>query len=114
MTRSGALLPTIFWQAEAGTVTHSKWISLEQAAALIPDGATVSVSSSSGLGCPDETLRAIGDRFRETGSPRGLTMIHPIAAGDMYGLDGVDHIAEPGLMRRIIAGSYPSGPSGAQ
>lgn len=94
-------------------MTHSKWISLEEAAALIPDGATVSVSSSSGLGCPDETLRAIGDRFRETGSPRGLTMVHPIAAGDMYGIDGVDHIAEPGLIKRIVAGSYPSGPSGA-
>ena len=94
-------------------MTHSKWISLEAAAALIPDGATVSVSSSSGLGCPDETLRAVGDRFRETGWPRGLTMIHPIAAGDMYGIDGVDHIAEPGLIKRIIAGSYPSGPSGA-
>ena len=93
-------------------MTHAKWISLEAAAALIPDGGTVSVSSSSGLGCPDETLRAIGARFRETGSPRALTMIHPIAAGDMYGIDGIDRIAEPGLLRRIVAGSYPSGPSG--
>ena len=32
---------------------------------------------------PDATLRALGDRFRETGSPRNLTTIHPIAAGDM-------------------------------
>jgi acyl CoA:acetate/3-ketoacid CoA transferase len=86
-------------------------VSLAEAVALIPDGATVSVSSSSGLGCPDATLRAIGDRFRETGSPRGLTTIHPIAAGDMYGIDGIDHIAEPGLLTRVIAGSYPSGPS---
>src|SRR5215207_3693723 len=88
-----------------------KRISLEEAAAVIPGGATVSVSSSSGLGCPDATLKAIGDRFRGTGEPRGLTMIHPIAAGDMYGIEGIDHIAEPGLIRRIIPGSYPSGPS---
>ena len=93
-------------------MTRSKWVSLEAAAAVIPVGATVSVSSSSGLGCPDAMLKAIGDRFRTTGEPRGLTMIHPIAAGDMYGIDGVDHIAEPGLIKRIIAGSYPSGPSG--
>jgi propionate CoA-transferase len=93
-------------------VTQSKWISLEDAVLRIPNGATVSVSSSSGLGCPDAMLRAIGHRFRESGEPSGLTMIHPIAAGDMYGIDGVDHIAEPGLIRRIIAGSYPSGPSG--
>ncbi len=93
-------------------MTRSKWTSLEEAAAVIPDGATVSVSSSSGLGCPDAMLKAIGDRFRSEGEPRGLTMIHPIAAGDMYGIEGVDHIAEPGLIKRIIGGSYPSGPSG--
>ena len=29
----------------------------------------------------------------------------------MYGIDGIDHIAEPGLLKRVIAGSYPSGPS---
>src|SRR5215216_422970 len=89
----------------------SKLVSLEEAAAVISGGATVSVSSSSGLACPDATLKAIGDRFRATGEPRGLTMIHPIAAGDMYGILGVDHIAEAGLIKRIIAGSYPSGPS---
>jgi propionate CoA-transferase len=90
---------------------RSKIVSMAEAAALIPDGVTVSVSSSSGLGCPDAMLRAIGERFRETGSPRNLTTIHPIAAGDMYGIDGIDHIAEPGLIKRVIAGSFPSGPS---
>jgi acyl CoA:acetate/3-ketoacid CoA transferase len=89
----------------------SKIISLTEAAALIPSGATVSISSSSGLGCPDAMLRAIGDRFQQTGSPRDLTTIHPIAAGDMYGIAGIDHIACDGLLRRVIAGSYPSGPS---
>jgi propionate CoA-transferase len=93
-------------------MTRSKLVSMAEAAAVIKGGATVSVSSSSGLACPDATLKAIGDRFRTTGEPRGLTMVHPIAAGDMYGIAGVDHIAEPGLIRRIIAGSYPSGPSG--
>ncbi len=85
--------------------------SLAAAADLIPDGAVVSVSSSSGLGCPDATLKAIGERFERTGSPRGLTTIHPIAAGDMYGIDGIDHLAKPGVLKRVIAGSFPSGPS---
>ena len=89
----------------------SKHTSLDVAARLIPDGATVTVSSSSGLGCPDAMLRAIGERFDAEGAPRGLTTIHPIAAGDMYGILGVDHIARPGLLKRIVAGSYPSGPS---
>ncbi|CAN0411039.1 unnamed protein product, partial [Laminaria digitata] len=89
----------------------SKVISPQQAAALIPDGATVSVSSSSGLGCPDAVLKAIGERFDAEASPKALTTFHPIAAGDMYGIDGIDHIAKKGLLKRVIAGSLPSGPS---
>ncbi|MEM7126120.1 MAG: acyl CoA:acetate/3-ketoacid CoA transferase [Chloroflexota bacterium] len=89
----------------------SKLISLAQAAALIPDGATITVSSSSGLNCPDAILQAIGERFQQNQSPQNLTSIHPIAAGDMYGITGIDHLAQPGLLKRAIAGSYPSGPS---
>ncbi|NRP87162.1 Acyl CoA:acetate/3-ketoacid CoA transferase [Rhizobium lusitanum] len=92
----------------------SKHITPAEAAALIPDGAIVSVSSSSGLGCPDLMLKAIGERFDETGHPRNLTTLHPIAAGDMSGIRGVDHIAKKGLLKRIIGGSYPSGPSTAE
>jgi acyl CoA:acetate/3-ketoacid CoA transferase len=90
---------------------RAKVIPLDAVAGLIRDGATVSVSSSSGLGCPDATLAAIGAHFAAHGAPRQLTTIHPIAAGDMYGIDGIDHLAQPGLLRRVIAGSYPSGPS---
>jgi propionate CoA-transferase len=82
-----------------------------EAAKLIRNGAVVSVSSSSGLGCPNAILQAIGERFASTGEPRNLTTLHPIAAGDMYGIDGMDHLAQPGLLRRVIAGSFPSGPS---
>lgn len=92
----------------------SKHISPAQAAALIPDGAVVSVSSSSGLGCPDLMLKAIGERFDATGHPRDLTTLHPIAAGDMSGIKGVDYIAKKGLLKKIIGGSYPSGPSSAE
>ncbi len=92
----------------------SKHITPAEAAALIPDGAIVSVSSSSGLGCPDLMLKAIGERFDSTGHPRDITTLHPIAAGDMSGIRGVDHIAKKGLLKRIIGGSYPSGPSSAE
>ncbi len=82
-----------------------------EAAELIPDDAVITVSSSSGLGCPDAVLRAIGERFAATGSPKRVTSINPIAAGDMFGIDGIDHLAQPGLLDKVIAGSYPSGPS---
>lgn len=86
-------------------------LSAREAAELVKDGDTISVSSSSAVGCPDAVLRAIGERFDETSHPAGLTSMHCIAAGDMYGIRGVDHIAKPGLLKRILAGSLPSGPS---
>ena len=88
-----------------------KHVSAAEAVARIPDDAVVTVSSSSALGCPDAVLKALGERFRAEGHPRGLTTLHPIAAGDMYGVKGIDHIAQDGLLDRVIAGSYPSGPS---
>lgn len=89
----------------------TKIVSAAMAAARIADGCVVTVSSSSSLGCPDLVLKAIGERFEGEGHPRDLTMLHPIAAGDMYGVKGIDHIARDGLLSRVLAGSYPSGPS---
>jgi propionate CoA-transferase len=59
-------------------------------------------------------LRGIGERFAATGSPGRLTTVHPIAAGDMSGIKGIDHLVKPGLLQRVVAGSYPSGPSSAE
>ncbi len=89
----------------------NKLISAEQAARLVRDGDVVTVSSSSGLGCPDKVLAALGARFAAEGHPRELTTLHPIAAGDMYGVPGIDHLARPGMLTKVLAGSYPSGPS---
>lgn len=92
----------------------SKQVSITDAAALVPDNAVVAVNSSSGLCCPDAVLAGIGERFDTTGAPRNLTTIHPIAAGDFFGTKGIDHIAKPGCLSRIIGGSYPSGPTNAE
>ncbi|MEX0319008.1 MAG: acyl CoA:acetate/3-ketoacid CoA transferase [Ruegeria sp.] len=89
----------------------SKVVSAADAAARIPDDAVLTVSSSSSLGCPDLVLRAIGERFDAEAHPRNITSLHPIAAGDMYGVKGMDHLAKDGLLTRVLAGSYPSGPS---
>ena len=90
---------------------QSKIVPLGKVGELVPNGAVVTVSSSSGLGCPDATLRAIGEHYVKSGTPREITSINPIAAGDMYGIPGIDHLAQPGLLKRVLAGSYPSGPS---
>ena len=91
-----------------------KIVSAAEAVKHIADGATVTVNSSSGLCCPEAILKALGERFGHEQHPQNLTMLHPIAAGDMSGIKGVDHIAKAGLVARIIAGSYPSGPSSAE
>jgi propionate CoA-transferase len=93
---------------------RTRVLTAAEAARLIPDGATVTVSSSSGLGCPDAVLAAIGARFDTEGHPRNLTTLHPIAAGDMWGIKGIDHLAKPGCLAKVLAGSYPSGPSSAE
>lgn len=88
-------------------------VTVDHVVSLIGDGATIAVNSSSGLCCPDHVLAALGERFSREDSPSQLTTIHPIAAGDMFGTLGVDHIAAPGQIKTIIGGSYPSGPSSA-
>ena len=100
--------------APAGRGKSVPVMSAADAVGLIPSDATVTISSSSALGCPDLVLAALGERFEKTASPTNLTFVSPIAAGDMYGVKGIDHVALPGLMSRIIAGSYPSGPSSAE
>src|SRR5205814_1844229 len=97
-----------------GKPLMAKIVSAAEAAKLVRDNAAVTVSSSSGLCCPDSVLKAIGERFDQERRPRNLTMIHPIAAGDIYGVPGIDHLAKTGLIARTIAGSYPSGPSSAE
>lgn len=92
----------------------SKVVPADIAVSRIPDGAVLSVSSSSTLGCPDAVLKAISDRFERDGHPKNITSLHPIAAGDVYGVKGMDHLAKDGLLARVLAGSYPSGPSSVE
>src|SRR5690554_5641926 len=58
-------------------------MSPDDAVRLIPDGAVVAISSSSGLNTPDRVVRALGERFAREGRPRALTTVHPIGTGDM-------------------------------
>ena len=32
----------------------------------------------------------------------------------MYGIKGIDHLAKPGLLKKTLCGSYPSGPSSSE
>lgn len=84
----------------------TKILSAAQAVASIEDGQTVASVGVIGWAVPDATLKALGERFRETGAPRNLTFYFPCGTGDAVGIRGMDHVAQEGLMKRIVSGSY--------
>jgi propionate CoA-transferase len=86
-------------------------LSPEEAARLIGSGATVTVSSSATQLVPDKVLAGIEARFLATGEPCDLTIVFPVAIGDSFGTVGLDHLAHPGLIKRLIGGSYTNAPA---
>jgi propionate CoA-transferase len=58
---------------------------------------------------PDALLAALGKRFRENGAPRAITALHPVGLGDGE-QRGLGHLAQKGLLKRNIAGSYVNSP----
>jgi propionate CoA-transferase len=89
---------------------RNKRIALDRIGELIPDGATVSISGAWML-VPDATLAALGDAFLKTGHPRDLTGVFALCPGGTPDQPGIDHLAQPGLLRRVIGGSFPNHPA---
>jgi len=83
----------------------------DEAARLIPSGATITVSSSAAQLVPDKVLGGVETRFQASGEPRDLTVVFPVAVGDSFGTVGLDHLAYPGLIKRLIGGSYVNAPA---
>ncbi|RTL48981.1 MAG: propionate CoA-transferase [Bradyrhizobiaceae bacterium] len=84
----------------------SKVVDAETAVASIKDGQTVASVGVIGWITPDAVLCALGNRFRDTGAPRNLTFYFPVGTGDAQAIKGMDHVAQAGLMKRIVSGSY--------
>jgi propionate CoA-transferase len=85
-------------------------ITAEQAASLVRDGDTLLIGGSGGgHAVPEALLAALGQRFRDTGSPRDITALHPVGVGDGAGR-GLGHLAQKGLLKRNIAGSFVNSP----
>jgi len=83
----------------------SKLLTPEQAVSGIRDGATLAVTGFRWAGSPEVLLRALGERFARTGHPRGLTLVFSSAAGDSIST-GLEHLAAPGLLRRVVGGFW--------
>ncbi len=85
---------------------RNKVISASEAAALVPDGATLgTIGGGGGLVEADALLAAIEDRFLTTGSPTGLRIIHSLGIGDRD-RRGLNRLAYEGLVRKVIGGHW--------
>lgn len=83
-------------------------VTAAEAALLIKTGDTVAVCGVVSLLSTEAVLRALEERFASTEAPRELTVICPCRTGwSATGqTTGLEHLAAPGMVRRLIASSY--------
>ena len=84
---------------------HGVVVSPADAAALVHSGDTIATSGFVGIGTPDELLQAIADRYATTGEPAGLGLVFAAGQGDGKH-QGLNRLAAPGLLRRIVGGHW--------
>lgn len=80
------------------------FITGEEAAAMIADNATVATIGMTLVSAAETILKAIEQRFLETGSPRGLTLVHSCGQSDRD--RGIQHFAHETMLSRIIGGHW--------
>jgi len=81
----------------------SKVISASAAAALIKDGAVVGSAALGLAGWPEELAMAMETRFKASGHPAAMTVVHAAGVGD-WKTGGTQHFAHPGMVARWIGG----------
>jgi propionate CoA-transferase len=84
---------------------RNKVVSAEDAAYLIEDNSTLTVGGFVAQSCPEELLKALGERFQREQSPTGLTLVFGGGPGD-WDCKGLNHLAKEGLIRRTVGAHY--------
>jgi propionate CoA-transferase len=86
-----------------------KVIPVEDAISVLHDGDVLATSGYGGHGMPEQLLVALAQRFRETGRPQGLTLVHATGQGDAKD-KGLNLLAHEGLLHRVIGGYFGLAP----
>ena len=89
-----------------------KIVSAKEAVRLIRDGDTVATGGFVGIGFAEEIAIAIEELFNagsdeqpNVGRPRNLTLVYAAGQGDGKSR-GLNHLAQPGLIKRVIGGHW--------
>lgn len=88
----------------------AKFISAGEAAALIPDGATVAIDAFIGFCLADDILGEIEQRYIREQHPSNLSVVNVAGIGGDGKDRGINHFAHPGLMRRFLCSNLSLAP----
>lgn len=83
-----------------------KFLESPEAVDLIADGQTVGSSGFRFAASPEELFQSLGRRYEQTSHPRDLSLVFASAQGDSARMSGLDHLAQPGMLRRVIGGFF--------
>ncbi len=86
------------------------FITADTAAGLVKSGDCVLIGGSGGgHAVPEAFIEALARRYKETESPRDLSLVSIVSIGD-WQETGFNILAEPGLARRVVSGGLNNCP----
>src|SRR5664280_2213712 len=93
-----------------GARVRDKVVTAADAVRLIRDGDHVMVEGFIGQCFAEELTLALEQRFLESGSPRDLTLVFTVAAGNREGR-GLDRLCHDGLLTAVVGGFWGVSPA---
>ncbi|MEE9610050.1 MAG: hypothetical protein V3W19_02305, partial [Desulfatiglandales bacterium] len=86
-----------------GESVAGKVLDVEEAAKLINNGDTITVSGILGILYPERVMSVLEARFLSSGEPRNLTWFDPSPTGPG---PGFEHLSHQGMLKRVIESWY--------